>query len=135
MEQKYFEKAKNMYFEVQKAVNCLAAEYVTNFGVGNEVITSVEYGHDLYGGFTDDQIVVYTEVSSCSCCSPDSFSYTIPVSYLWAEDWIEREKLIRELNEQERLRLLAEREEAEEQHRQEVRRAKYEELRKEFGGS
>ena len=73
------------YNLIEKQARQLAEDYVSEFGYG--YIESVEVEADEITG----EIEVTTYYSNCGCCGPDYEYYTIPINYLWDEDWKKKE--------------------------------------------
>lgn len=118
------ELAGAMYQEFHQALEDLCDLYIANFGHDKEYVTEFT--------LEDDMIHISTEISHCSCCSPDYDSHAIPVSYLWDSNWVEKEKekiKVRERIEQE---MKAANKLERERKAEEARRAQYEKLKEEF---
>lgn len=80
----------------------------------------------------DDTIHAECERYSCSCCGPDYYGESFPVSYLWDHEWREKER-----EEQIRLNFEAiERKKREEEEKAETekerRQKQYQKLKEEF---
>lgn len=93
-------------------------------------------GNDFYidsWEFNDDMIdIVFTQTGSYSFYESDSRS--MPIEYLWDENWLENTKKVIERKKEED-RIVKEQEEVRKKKAQEKRdRAKFEELKKRFEG-
>jgi hypothetical protein len=88
------------YDLVHKAAEETAERWLKIFGNSREYITNMEVdcwdvdweqydGDEFTGGGSID---ISTEANYCSCCSPDYDSHTIPLSYIWDEEWEDRER-------------------------------------------
>lgn len=78
------------YNLIEKQARQLAEDYVSEFGYG--IIKSVDVEADEITG----EIEITTYYSNCGCCGPDYEYYTIPISYLWDEDWKKKETVKRD---------------------------------------
>ena len=74
------------YSFIHKRAKQLAEDYVAEFAAGwlNEETIDIEAD-----GVTGE-ITFETEYSYCGCCSNDIEWHTIPLCYLWEDDWKEQ---------------------------------------------
>jgi len=106
------------YEFILSAAKEFAKEYREKFVGGKyATIEDIDIGCD---GITGDIEITY-DVSYCGCCPGEWEGYNVPISYLWDDDWVGREKERRD--QQRKIR------EAEEAKRHEEERKRQEERR------
>jgi len=77
------------YSFLEKAAKKLAEDYRDKF-VGGKYASLEDI--DIEGDEITGEIQLSFEVMYCGCCPGEYESYTLPISYLWDDDWVGREK-------------------------------------------
>ncbi len=77
------------YKFLENAAKKLAKDYRDEF-VGGKYATLNDI--DIEADEITGDIELSFEVMYCGCCPGDYESYTLPISYLWDDNWREREK-------------------------------------------
>lgn len=120
---------------IEKLYRQFAEDYRAEFLDHRETIDEVEIEPGL-GNSSDSMmngtIEIRTETYYCGCCGPEPGYYSLPISYLWEEDWIEKEKEKRALAEQKRKEKAEKERIKKEEEMKEARYRRYLELKKEF---
>jgi len=128
LKQHEFEDHIDSYAKIDLAIRCLADEYANKFDSGSHV-TDIEVEYDGVFG----TIAISTETySPCSCCGSDYGEFTIPLRYLYEDDWAEQVQA--ELDKKQRIREEVKREKAAEQKKREAEgeRKLYEKLKEKY---
>lgn len=118
------------YEFIQKRAIELAKDYTDNFELGwlNEESIDVEAD-----GITGE-INFETEHSYCNCCSNDIYYHTLPISYLWDDNWIDREKEKRAEALRQREKRITEEKAKQDKEREEQRYKRYLSMKEEYEG-
>lgn len=82
------------YIFLEKAAEKLAKDYRDKF-VGGKYASLEDV--DIEGDEITGEIQLSFDVMYCGCCSGDYESYTLPISYLWDDDWKEKETVKRDV--------------------------------------
>lgn len=117
------------YTFLEKASKELAKDYKDKF-VGGKYATLKDLDFDC------DEIVgdleMCFEVNYCGCCPGDYETYTVPISYLWDDDWAGREKEKRAEEQRKREERKAEEKAKEDKEREEQRYQNYLKMKEEY---
>ena len=126
-----FDAAIGGYEFLQKVAEEFAEKYEEVFVGGKfSYLRELDISADEITG----DIEMMFEVNYCGCCQGDWETYTVPVDYLWDENWIEREKEARAHQQKIREQEEAKRKEAEAVKLKERRYQQYLKMREEFEG-
>lgn len=114
-------------FIIQRAKQ-LAEDYANEFASGwlNEETVDVEAD-----GITGE-ISFETEYSYCGCCSNDIDYHTLPLSYLWEDDWKEQVQAKRDTEKVEKEKRLKKKKAEEKKKREAARYQSYLSMKKEY---
>lgn len=113
------------------AAKKLAEDYQNEFvGAKWSYLEDIDIDCDEITGDID---LTYS-VSYCGCCPDGCETYTIPIDYLWDDDWVSREKERREQRRKIREAEEAKKREAEAEKLKERRYQQYLNMKKEFEG-
>lgn len=117
------------YTFLEKAAKNLAEDYGEKF-VGGKYASLEDI--DIEGDEITGEIELSFEVNYCGCCPGDYESYTLPIDYLWDDDWVGREKEKRAEAERQREKRKAEEKTKEDKERKERRYQSYLKMKEEY---
>jgi hypothetical protein len=123
-----YEIALDGYSYIDKAVKAFAEEYEKEFCGGRGWVNKVDF--DPEAGTID----IEEEYSYCGCCSNDYENVYLPISYLWDESWVGREKEKRDQDARDREKRAEEEKAARKKAQEEKRYQKFLEMKKEYEG-
>jgi len=122
------------YTLIDEAATETAERWLSIFGGGREHITNMEVDCWDADAIDSGTIDISTETYYCSCCGPDYDSHSLPLSYIWDEEWEDREKeKIAERKRLEEERKAAKKVE-DDKKREEKRYANFLEMKEEYEG-
>ena len=119
-----YEIALDGYAFINKALKKFAEDYEAKLLGNNGWVNKIDF--DSESGL----IEIEEEWSYCGCCSNDFENVYLPISYLWDEDWVGREKERRDQERKAEEQRKKEREEQRKKEQEEKRYKKYLEMKK-----
>lgn len=124
-----FDAAVGGYDFLSKATKEFAKDFEKEFVGGKYVsLQEIDFACDEITG----DIEMCFNVSYCGCCGPDYETFTVPIDYLWDENWMEREKAKRKEDQRIRDKEKAERKKKEKKEAAERRYQQYLAMKEEY---
>lgn len=119
------------YKFLEDAAKKLAKDYKKEF-VGGKYASLEDI--DIEGDEITGKIELVFDVNYCGCCSGEYESYTLPIDYLWDDDWVGCEKEKRAEAQRQREKRKAEEKVKEDKEREERRYQGYLKMKEEYEG-
>lgn len=126
--EKEYQVALDGYAYIHKAVENFKEDYETKLLDSRDWIESIDFDPD------NETIEITVEIRYCGCCPGDYETRYLPISYLWDEDWVGREKERQDMERKAEEERKKEREAQKEKEREEKRYQQFLEMKKEYEG-